>query len=83
MNHERSSPVAEDGIALGAQCDAWSDHIRVGSAIRGHRQNKIRDITSGQAGGTVLAVARTRGIEVGSCRLEVWRLAFRELVNVH
>src|SRR6266481_8169507 len=57
MNHDGSSSVAEDGIALGAHCDAWSDHTRVGRAIRAHRQNKIRDVTRGQAGRTVLAVA--------------------------
>jgi hypothetical protein len=83
VNHKGSSPVAEDGIAVGAESDAWSGHTRAGSAILAHRQNKIRDVTRRQAGGTVLAVARARGIEVGSGRLEVWQVAFRELVNVH
>jgi hypothetical protein len=83
VDHQGGAAVGEDGVALGAEGHAGCDHGDVSGAIRVYGQNKIRDVSRRHAHVIVFAVIHADGIEVRARGLEVGRIAFRKLVDVH
>lgn len=80
VDYDCSSAIAEDGVVIIAESDVWRDYGNVGGTIGGDDERKIRDVAGG---GGVVMVFSAAGIEVRSRGLEVWRIAFCDLMDMN
>lgn len=79
MDDDRGAAIAKDGMIVVAECYVRSDYRNVGGAVGGDNEREIRDVSRGR---TVMMMLGAAGVEMGASRLEVWRIAQSDLVNV-